>query len=128
MLYPFCVYDPFLANDLSPVITKFADLNLCSYVEDSLSTPYSPNSYGNSFPLQLLCSFNNLIVYRNNCCKAQVDKSSVAKHAWQQDHNINWNLLKLITTVQQNLPHLVRKSIESLKQHYDTRLLSTERS
>ena len=51
----------------------------------------------------------------NNCCKAQVEKSSVAKHLWEQNDNIKWDQSKLITSAQQTLPRRVRESIEVLK-------------
>ena len=51
-----------------------------------------------------------------DCCrKGQVEKSSVAKHAWEKDHRILWKGCILVAPVRNYYLRKVRKSIEILK-------------
>ena len=51
-----------------------------------------------------------------DCCrKRQIEKSSVAKHAWEKDHRILWKDCTLVAPVRNYYSRKVRESIEILK-------------
>ncbi len=52
----------------------------------------------------------------NDCCaKCQVDKSALAKHAWELDHPIKWNNSELLVPVRNYFSRQIRESIEIFK-------------
>jgi predicted GIY-YIG superfamily endonuclease len=44
--------------------------------------------------------------------KGDIEKSSIVKHSYTEDHTINWDQAKLITSIEHWYPRRIREAIE----------------
>ena len=53
--------------------------------------------------------------HKDCCLKCQSDKSALAKHAWENDHPIEWDDSELLVPVKNYFSRQIRESVEIFK-------------
>ena len=53
--------------------------------------------------------------HKDCCLKCQLDKSALAKHAWENDHPIKWDDSELLVPVRNYFSRQIRESVEIFK-------------